>query len=632
MKKCVLVLISLIALVNILAGSSIVSAAVQPTDNSEILLGRGDTYYSFDSSTKTLTIGGTGATPDYTSSELQPWLNWRKSGYINRIVVCEGITYIGNHFFDTVQTAVIELPSTLTRIGSYAFSDNYELASISMSNVKGIANNAFCNCLSLKTVYIPKTVTSIGTDAFNNCTQLEQVVFESMNMKVTISRGAFLKCSQLKEISVPRYATLATYSIGFYEESTGSVYEDLTLGVFRDSKAYTYANRRFVKYILLDSMTISEGDELSCAYYDDSLDEEIKYYFTPTVDSQYKFYSAGKVDVDCVLTDSKGNIIAVGKDNSEDDLNFKIECVLHAGETYCFTVKSIKSAGEYTLHLLPSEIDSVNIDWNIKRSAYDIPDGKMDIAQLIKGLSVNFVYKSGYVYSFPFEENAEYNTIKMQYNSELNGIVTCGENIDYITVGDNRLEFRIIVNHSYISEIIEPGISVGGYTKHTCVLCGDSYKSDFTACLGTTVTGHIGIMSNPQGDVIDGSFLPYIVIYDSEGNPVGESKEDGSFVIPYAYEYLVFESPMGPDRKVMIEKGKEDLGEIGLVCCDFYYDGYINAKDFALLRQSYGEYDDNDVGTACLDINKNGELDFGDWKYAENFFAYGKLTESVYDN
>lgn len=632
MKKCVLMFISLVVFINILTGSSCALAASQPTDNSEILLGRGDTYYSFDSSTKTLTIGGNGATPDYTSSELQPWSNWRKSGYINKIVVREGITYIGNHFFDTVQAAVIELPDSLTRIGSYAFADNYELESISMSNVISVSNNAFINCASLKNVFIPKTVTSIGTDAFNNCAQLEMVVFESVNMKLTIWGGAFLKCPKLKNIDVPRYATLAAYSVGFYDESAGSVYEDLTLGVFRDSKAYTYANKRFIKYNFLDSMILQEGDELACAYYDDSLDEQIKYYFTPTADAQYKFYSTGNVDVDCELTDSEGNVIEVGNDNSEDDLNFKIECVLKSGETYCFTVKSIKSVGEYMLHLLPAEIDSVNIDWNIKRSAADISDGRMDIAQLIKGLSVNFVYKSGYVYNFPFEENAEYNSMKMNYNSELNGIVTCGENIDYITVGDNCLEFRIIVSHSYDSQIIEPDISVGGYTKHTCVLCGDSYKSDFTDCLGTTVTGSIGIMSNPQGDIIDGSFLPYVAIYDSKGNLVGESEEDGSFIVPYAYDYLIFESPMGPDRKVIIEKGKENLGKIGLVCCDFYYDGYINAKDFALLQQSYGEYDADDAGTACLDVNKNGELDFGDWEYAENFFAYGKLTESIYDN
>lgn len=632
MKKCVLIFISLVALINILMGSSIALAAPQPTDNSEILLGRGDTYYSFDSSTKTLIIGGNGATPDYTSSELQPWSNWRKSGYISKIVVREGITYIGNHFFDTVQAAVIELPDSLTRIGSYAFSDNYELESISMSNVKGIANNAFNNCTSLKFVYIPKTITSIGTDAFNNCARLEKVEFESMNMRLTISRGAFLKCSNLKNVDIPRYATLATYSVGFYDESAGSVYEDIILGVFRDSKAYTYANKRFVKFRLLDSMILQEGDELACVYYDDSLDEQIKYYFTPTADVQYKFYSAGNVDVDCDLTDSAGNVIAVGNDNSEDDLNFKIECVLKAGETYCFTVKSIKSVGEYTLYLFPAEIDSVNIDWNIKCSAADISDGRIDIAQLIKGLTVNFVYKSGYVYHFPFEENALYNSMKMNYISELNDTVNCGENTDYITVGDNRLEFKIIVSHSYVSEVIEPDISAGGYTKHTCVLCGDSYKSDFTECLGTTVTGHIGIMSNPQGDIIDGSFLPYVAIYDSKGNLVSESEEDGSFVVPYAYDYLIFESPMGPDRKVIIEKGKENLGEIGLVCCDFYPDGYINAKDFVLLQQSYGEYDAGDAGTACLDVNKNGELDFGDWEYAKNFFAYGKLTESIYEN
>lgn len=629
MKKSILMFVCFLVLISILTGSNIVSAAVQPTDDSQILLGRGDTYYSFDTSTKTLTIGGNGATPDFTSSELQPWSNWRKSGYINRIVVCEGITYIGNHFFDTVQTAVIELPESLTRIGSYAFADNYELVSISMSNVKGIANNAFCNCSSLRRVFIPATVTNIGTNAFNNCAQLEKVEFGNMGMRLTISRGAFLKCPNLKNIDVPRYASLATYSIGFYDED--SVSEDFTMGVFRDSKAYTYAGRYFINYRLLNAMTVQEGDELSCAYFDDSLDEQIKYYFTAKADAQYLFYSTGKVDVDCELTDSKGNIIAVSNDISEDDLNFRIECVLKAGETYCFTVKSIKSVGEYTLYLLPAEIEGAYIDWNIQRSASAVKDG-VDIAGLISGLNVNFVYKSGYVHSVPFEENAEYNSMKMNYASELNGTVTCGENTDYITVGNNRLAFKIIVNHSYVSEIVEPGIAVDGYTKHTCVLCGDSYKSDFTEHLGTTVRGHLSIMRNPQGDVIEGSFLPYVRILDSSGRFLCESDEDGNFTVYNAYDYIIIENSAGPARKIKIEKGKEALGEVGLVFCDFYNDGYINAKDFAAFQAAYGEYDPSDAGTVCFDVNKNGELDFGDWEYAKSFFAYGKLTESVYDN
>lgn len=629
MKKSILMFVCFLVLISILTGSNIVSAAVQPTDDSQILLGRGDTYYSFDTSTKTLTIGGNGATPDFTSSELQPWSNWRKSGYINRIVVCEGITYIGNHFFDTVQTAVIELPESLTRIGSYAFADNYELVSISMSNVKGIANNAFCNCSSLRRVFIPATVTNIGTNAFNNCAQLEKVEFGNMGMRLTISRGAFLKCPNLKNIDVPRYASLATYSIGFYDED--SVSEDFTMGVFRDSKAYTYAGRYFINYRLLNAMTVQEGDELSCAYFDDSLDEQIKYYFTAKADAQYLFYSTGKVDVDCELTDSKGNIIAVSNDISEDDLNFRIECVLKAGETYCFTVKSIKSVGEYTLCFLPAEIENIYIDWNIRRSASDVKDG-VDIAGLISGLNVNFVYKSGYVHSVPFEENAEYNSMKMNYASELNGTVTCGENTDYITIGNNRLAFKIIVNHSYVSEIVEPSTSVGGYTKHTCVLCGDSYKSDFTEPLGKNISGCVKVMNNPYGKLIESSCVSDVYIYDNEGRLIGSPDEDGCFKVEYAYDYIIIETPFGPDRKINIEKDVNALGDIGIIYCDFNNDGYVNAKDFAQVQQIFGEYESDNSVLRSLDTDSNSVLDFNDWEYAKSFFAYGKLTESVYDN
>lgn len=633
MKKSVFLLACFLVLISIFTGNSIALAAVQPTDDSEILLGRGDTYYSFDSSAKTLIIGGNGAVPDFTTTDLQPWANWRKSGCINKIVVREGITYIGNHFFDTVQAAVIELPDSLTRIGSYAFADNYELTDIKMSAVIGIANNAFMNCSSLKSVFIPKSVTSIGSNAFCNCAVLENVRFESMNMNIRIGGSAFLKCPCLTSVDIPRYTTMSRYSFGFYDDAdTGSVYENFTMNVFRDSKAYTYAVKYFVKYTLLDTMNLCEGDELNCEYFSDSLSEEIKYYFNPSYDGQYNFYSSGEVDVDCVLTDYEGNIIAAADDNSPDDLNFRIQCDLKAGEQYCFTVKSIKSVGKYKLYFMPIGIEKVEIGWNIPLSAESIPDGNVNVGALIKGLKVNFIYSSGYTYNFPFEENGEYLGMKMHYNSGLNDKVVCGENIDSITVGDTVLEFKVTVNHSYTPEIIKPDLTHGGYTMYTCVLCGDSYKSDFTDCLGTNVTGHIAIMSNPQGEIIENSFVPDVYIYNNDGEMVGVSDDKGNFNIDYAYDYLILETPFGPKRKVDIIRGVNDLGNIGIVYCDFYADGYINAKDFAALQQVFGEYDENVITAASLDIDNNGVIDFADWEYAKSYFTYGKLTESVYDN
>jgi hypothetical protein len=138
-------------------------------------------------------------------------------------------------------------------------------------------------------------------------------------------------------------------------------------------------------------------------------------------------------------------------------------------------------------------------------------------------------------------------------------------------------------------------------------------------------------MSNPNGDIIEDSFVPYAPIYNNEGELLATTDENGYFEVESAYDYLIIETQLGPSRKITITKDNTNLGDIGIVCCDFNNDGYVNAKDFSMIRKIYGEYDDDNSFMRFLDTSKNGEIDFEDWEYASSFFTYGKLNESIYD-
>jgi hypothetical protein len=250
----------------------------------------------------------------------------------------------------------------------------------------------------------------------------------------------------------------------------------------------------------------------------------------------------------------------------------------------------------------------------------------------ITGHNVDFTYLNGYVYHMPFEEGASYIGMELHYTSKANNDVECENSYtDYITVGEETLEFSYYVKHSYTQTVIAPTVSDGGYTIYTCLACGDEYKSDFTDKLGTDVYGYVKIMSNLNGDIIENSFVPYTPIYNNEGKLVATTDENGYFEVNDAYDYLIIASQGGPSRKINIVKDNADLGDIGVVYCDFNGDNYVNAKDFGLLRKWFGKYDEDDVVSKSLDINQNGELDFDDWEYASSFFAYGKLNESIYD-
>ena len=74
----------------------------------------------------------------------------------------EGVTEIKSHaFYVATGLRSIELPTTCTNIGDWAFNDCYALASVSMPNVTSIDEYAFLACRSLTSLTIPSTCTSI---------------------------------------------------------------------------------------------------------------------------------------------------------------------------------------------------------------------------------------------------------------------------------------------------------------------------------------------------------------------------------------------------------------------------------------------------------------------------------------
>ena len=119
-------------------------------------------------------ISGEGDTFDcdeYTFSEVNPL--YRVD--INKLIVEEGITSIGSYLFGASKVNSVELPESLTRIGTYAFSYCDELENINIAGTDLIIEDAAFTCSNLKSVIIPDSVRKIGRVAFNSCLDLESV-------------------------------------------------------------------------------------------------------------------------------------------------------------------------------------------------------------------------------------------------------------------------------------------------------------------------------------------------------------------------------------------------------------------------------------------------------------------------
>lgn len=168
----------------------------------------------------TITGTGKGIMKDYAEGSTKPW---ESKGDVKQIIICEGVTHIGDHAFANSPATRVSLPESLTSIGTRAFAGAAitamtipgsvttigvevfwgcsDLTSLTICDGVTAIESAFGKCTGLTELVLPDSVTSIGTQAFDGCTGLEEITF-SRNL-TSIGYMAFSGCSGLTELVFP---------------------------------------------------------------------------------------------------------------------------------------------------------------------------------------------------------------------------------------------------------------------------------------------------------------------------------------------------------------------------------------------------------------------------------------------
>lgn len=124
----------------------------------------------------------------------------------------DGLKIIDNNAFDGAsQLGSVELPSSVTEIGEFAFANNPSLVNFNISacNLAELSKGLLSGCSGLCSVVIPSTVTRINERAFANCTQFGKgnngsyVEFVLGANIEYIGSGAFMGCLSLSKITIP---------------------------------------------------------------------------------------------------------------------------------------------------------------------------------------------------------------------------------------------------------------------------------------------------------------------------------------------------------------------------------------------------------------------------------------------
>ena len=135
--------------------------------------------WTYDSSTYTLTISGTGDMYDYKSNN-RPWESYEDK--IKTVVINDGVTTIGDFaFYYCTNLKSVTIPNGMSMINDSAFYACESLTSIIIpDSVTTISDYAFRYC-GLMSITIPDSVTTIGWATFANCYNLKSIIVDSNN-------------------------------------------------------------------------------------------------------------------------------------------------------------------------------------------------------------------------------------------------------------------------------------------------------------------------------------------------------------------------------------------------------------------------------------------------------------------
>lgn len=627
MKKHIAIFLSISIFITSIFISSNAFAEIKSVEKTQ--LEGTNCYYEFDLDKKTLTISGIGETPAYFDNATeQPWFEYREM-YIDKVIVEEGITTLGDHFLYNVNAKSITLPNSLkkinsyalafinnleeinipfgvTLIGSYAFQNDIGLKHIDLPDtLTSISRNAFMNCTNLIEISIPYSVQSIGSSAFKNCISLNNVVFQSLTAEISIGSSCFMNCPLLKSIAFPIYATLGTTAFGYNsstQKNTG-----ISMTVFSDSPAYNYAtsSSNKIKTNIYNNIPVNCAVGYSNSFTTD--DEEINYYqnsftysFTPSVTQKYNIYSRGNCDIDAVLS---SNGITINSKKIDKEFNFELNEVLEEGKTYLITVTSNNSIGNYTLWIYPDAIESFDIYGDATDNA--VKDMKKLNEQALQNLvlTINFSDKTN---DNIYYKN-DYFDGKYIMQNEKN--ITCTDTTASIKIGDITAEYPIKINHTYVGKDIEYTVDDDGYTLYSCILCKiEGYKDNYIKTPAIKIKGRIVFAEDNELNHPNNTPYPYIshINVNDTKSIVDRTyyvDENGYFTIntfnSISVEFINSTGGKNAKFSYIIDNSIEpysviNYGDVAINGYDFNNDYKVNAKDYAIYLHEKKDSINND--------------------------------------
>ena len=150
----------------------------------------GPLTWNYNAGTKTLSVTGTGAMPDYTEESDQPWHALRDE--IKTVTIGNGVTTVGNIAFTGCRKLQsVTLPATLTEIKS----------------------NGFSYCTALESITLPASLTKIRSAAFTECPALTAFKVDPGNAHFSVADGVLYNKAKTRLLYYPAGKAATSFSV-----------------------------------------------------------------------------------------------------------------------------------------------------------------------------------------------------------------------------------------------------------------------------------------------------------------------------------------------------------------------------------------------------------------------------------
>ncbi|MBQ9531405.1 MAG: leucine-rich repeat protein [Eubacterium sp.] len=532
-----------------------------------------DAYYSYDGSTGTLTITGTGNIYDFSNAANAHFANFYAD--VKTVVIEEGITSIGSNTFNGC-TAVseISLPDTLTTIGSEAFSFCSSLRSLTIpENVTEAQQYAFYKCQSLKNIVLPKAITTIGKSAFLSCSALESITVYSYNTDIFDSQSTIPSQASIKscpDSTAQSYAEkynreFVAFSHEFEEtnkdstcsQAGGTVHTCILCGYSYLDNEQPLSEHSFVPSVIPATCTEAGYNVFTCS--------ECSYEYREELPSVSHNWGEGEVTKENSCEEDGEKIYTCSYCKQS-----RTEVIKATGHNYSETSSTQATCTEngsivYTCENCGSQYSQV-----IEATGHSYADSVIAPTCTEKGYTKHICSVCGNSYQSNYTPALGHNFETYVFNNDNTDLFDGSETAHCTRC--NATDVRNIETTMVYSESIVASsgdeISVPVFIKNNTGLVGFGFEIEYDSKMLTPVSvtkGSIitsGLDDNLQGDAVPGKFK--VVWYGTENltdngilmylNFAVSDKASGETIIKLSY--------------TQEDTFNEDFGDVELVCSD----------------------------------------------------------------